>query len=151
MIRRPPRSTLFPYTTLFRSDPIEAGQMRNTQVFVGDYIPPRANEVQVSSLCRFKARWHNSKKVVSLLDWPTIPLSRIHTAPIAYTIISRNFPHLRGMRRLPMHRWERFSSNRIFHWLGIDQWRSNCTMPYFWATHNAQWNMVSPVAVWMRL
>src|SRR5438876_11996342 len=25
MIRRPPRSTLFPYTTLFRSAPIEAG------------------------------------------------------------------------------------------------------------------------------
>src|SRR5256885_4761493 len=25
MIRRPPRSTLFPYTTLFRSDPIEVG------------------------------------------------------------------------------------------------------------------------------
>src|SRR2546430_13519862 len=24
MIRRPPRSTLFPYTTLFRSDPLEA-------------------------------------------------------------------------------------------------------------------------------
>src|SRR2546426_2588538 len=26
MIRRPPRSTLFPYTTLFRSSPAEAGQ-----------------------------------------------------------------------------------------------------------------------------
>src|SRR3712207_8593174 len=25
MIRRPPRSTLFPYTTLFRSDPVLAG------------------------------------------------------------------------------------------------------------------------------
>src|SRR3712207_9079537 len=33
MIRRPPRSTLFPYTTLFRSDPVDpevlAGQARN--------------------------------------------------------------------------------------------------------------------------
>src|SRR3712207_7118708 len=26
MIRRPPRSTLFPYTTLFRSDDVEAGR-----------------------------------------------------------------------------------------------------------------------------
>src|SRR3712207_7294372 len=26
MIRRPPRSTLFPYTTLFRSRPVRAGQ-----------------------------------------------------------------------------------------------------------------------------
>src|SRR5258705_2554603 len=25
MIRRPPRSTLFPYTTLFRSDPLQEG------------------------------------------------------------------------------------------------------------------------------
>src|SRR3712207_7973955 len=28
MIRRPPRSTLFPYTTLFRSDPEELHDMR---------------------------------------------------------------------------------------------------------------------------
>src|SRR2546430_8016376 len=27
MMRRPPRSTLFPYTTLFRSDPTEAADM----------------------------------------------------------------------------------------------------------------------------
>src|SRR3712207_7503065 len=26
MIRRPPRSTLFPYTTLFRSDPVAGGE-----------------------------------------------------------------------------------------------------------------------------
>src|SRR3712207_7704442 len=29
MIRRPPRSTLFPYTTLFRSDPPRAGRVRD--------------------------------------------------------------------------------------------------------------------------
>src|SRR5260370_26996355 len=33
MIRRPPRSTLFPYTTLFRSRRIRAG---HAQVFVND-------------------------------------------------------------------------------------------------------------------
>src|SRR5689334_24249568 len=27
MVRRPPRSTLFPYTTLFRSQPLRAGQL----------------------------------------------------------------------------------------------------------------------------
>src|SRR3712207_8738549 len=27
MIRRPPRSTLFPYTTLFRSEPIDTGKL----------------------------------------------------------------------------------------------------------------------------
>src|SRR2546427_6367988 len=31
MIRRPPRSTLFPYTTLFRSEIVEAGDPRDLQ------------------------------------------------------------------------------------------------------------------------
>src|SRR3712207_7750194 len=30
MIRRPPRSTLFPYTTLFRSDPVILGSIWNS-------------------------------------------------------------------------------------------------------------------------
>src|SRR2546429_1325704 len=40
MIRRPPRSTLFPYTTLFRSHMNEALNLRDAQVverWVGDY------------------------------------------------------------------------------------------------------------------
>src|SRR2546425_11565985 len=32
MIRRPPRSTLFPYTTLFRSDPDQAGDLAGGRV-----------------------------------------------------------------------------------------------------------------------
>src|SRR3712207_8505738 len=35
MIRRPPRSTLFPYTTLFRSDPEVAAQLDHVQVVRG--------------------------------------------------------------------------------------------------------------------
>src|SRR5256885_12465121 len=31
MIRRPPRSTLFPYTTLFRSDQVTAGPFGSTE------------------------------------------------------------------------------------------------------------------------
>src|SRR2546426_8520031 len=33
MIRRPPRSTLFPYTTLFRSEVEARGESRGVQVF----------------------------------------------------------------------------------------------------------------------
>src|SRR3712207_7301355 len=36
MIRRPPRSTLFPYTTLFRSRREQEGAMRLAQVGSGD-------------------------------------------------------------------------------------------------------------------
>src|SRR5689334_24349330 len=39
MIRRPPRSTLFPYTTLFRSIPVQAGQYVLVQ---GDQQPELA-------------------------------------------------------------------------------------------------------------
>src|SRR2546422_7937869 len=43
MIRRPPRSTLFPYTTLFRSRPREgrAGRRDAGRVPEGDGSPPR--------------------------------------------------------------------------------------------------------------
>src|SRR5947207_11314642 len=43
MIRRPPRSTLFPYTTLFRSQPVVAGKQGSRGVairecFAGDPV-----------------------------------------------------------------------------------------------------------------
>src|SRR3712207_8502011 len=38
MIRRPPRSTLFPYTTLFRSDTVHIDTNKYTDVKMGDEI-----------------------------------------------------------------------------------------------------------------
>src|SRR3712207_7249800 len=40
MIRRPPRSTLFPYTTLFRSAGLGQGGQRRQQGRIGDDDPP---------------------------------------------------------------------------------------------------------------
>src|SRR3712207_9410965 len=40
MIRRPPRSTLFPYTTLFRSIPVVALTDTNCDPEVVDYVIP---------------------------------------------------------------------------------------------------------------
>src|SRR3712207_9159594 len=45
MIRPPPRSTLFPYTTLFRSDPVDRGargprELRQLGLGEGDRRPP---------------------------------------------------------------------------------------------------------------
>src|SRR3989454_3238439 len=65
MIRRPPRSTLFPYTTLFRSVPTPAGTTRTTQdedlALVLQRLKALALERQVallvvSQLSRFAAK-----------------------------------------------------------------------------------------------
>src|SRR3712207_6893410 len=43
MIRRPPRSTLFPYTTLFRSRPaVQPGQQRQQQVLTDGVVEDQA-------------------------------------------------------------------------------------------------------------
>src|SRR5258707_4959122 len=50
MIRRPPRSTLFPYTTLFRSDAAVAGQRVGGRLGVGPHaLLQRAPEEGVRS------------------------------------------------------------------------------------------------------
>src|SRR2546427_11494460 len=46
MIRRPPRSTLFPYTTLFRSDVLEQQLLQRARVLVGDHGADLGDEVQ---------------------------------------------------------------------------------------------------------
>src|SRR3989337_3760708 len=56
MIRRPPRSTLFPYTTLFRSSPF--GDDLNGYLWVAD---PR----QVSFLDRKSTRLNSSHRSIS--------------------------------------------------------------------------------------
>src|SRR2546426_8850849 len=48
MIRRPPRSTLFPYTTLFRSDPDGC---------ILDVLMPRADGREVLRRLRAAGRW----------------------------------------------------------------------------------------------
>src|SRR2546426_8837184 len=44
MIRRPPRSTLFPYTTLFRS-------IRRQTSDVREYIPPPMRQANIRNFC----------------------------------------------------------------------------------------------------
>src|SRR3989442_6809066 len=60
MIRRPPRSTLFPYTTLFRSDlMVERGPIRyrdgNQGEYVADFVP-------------VEKRFYPYRDTVSILD-----------------------------------------------------------------------------------
>src|SRR5437899_5069316 len=44
MIPPPPRSTLFPYTTLFRSFQVNSGQRRKAVIFWKDNVEPFAKE-----------------------------------------------------------------------------------------------------------
>src|SRR2546430_7723206 len=63
MIRRPPRSTLFPYTTLFRS--IELGDIRSVALLVPDGLQPMVVGVAViaqhSSLAVRRSEEHTSE------------------------------------------------------------------------------------------
>src|SRR2546425_1739598 len=64
MIRRPPRSTLFPYTTLFRSVPIES-RIHVTGFFdrcQGHEIPPRQHSApQLPGRCPVRSEEHTSE------------------------------------------------------------------------------------------
>src|SRR5256885_17239437 len=50
MIRRPPRSTLFPYTTLFRSGPCRAGRRRAAGAQIARRRRPGRSEEHTSEL-----------------------------------------------------------------------------------------------------
>src|SRR3712207_8756585 len=54
MIRRPPRSTLFPYTTLFRS--VHAGHVGEVEVHGRDGDAPRVDGGQVGPMLVVEAR-----------------------------------------------------------------------------------------------
>src|SRR2546422_1947579 len=62
MIRRPPRSTLFPYTTLFRSLPQQIqrapnlGQLQTCRGSAHDHRVPRALKGQPLALCALLRR-----------------------------------------------------------------------------------------------
>src|SRR5436309_5714011 len=46
MIRRPPRSTLFPYTTLFRSHRVDVGRERIAREILRAHRPPFSRRVR---------------------------------------------------------------------------------------------------------
>src|SRR2546426_5011959 len=55
MIRRPPRSTLFPYTTLFRSkDCAQSVDFRAQSVEVGRCQPPHADQAMIGEAVKLR-------------------------------------------------------------------------------------------------
>src|SRR5260221_3680746 len=68
MIRRPPRSTLFPYTTLFRSPIASApSELAETIAAIGSIPPSRTRSINSSAL-RPCAQWSRSEEHTSELQ-----------------------------------------------------------------------------------
>src|SRR5437588_1207314 len=74
MLRRPPRSTLFPYTTLFRSD-LGEGEIQS---------PGHHDDLGADGECR-KARHHERLTAVARTDRKSTRLNSSHTV-ISYAV-----------------------------------------------------------------
>src|SRR2546421_5229855 len=61
MIRRPPRSTLFPYTTLFRSQGLDRGRLRCTAAARSVALVHRRIRVRLLLDTNALVRWHLKK------------------------------------------------------------------------------------------
>src|SRR3989442_11713092 len=62
MIRRPPRSTLFPYTTLFRSPMFTCGLLRSNFSFAISSSAPQSNSFQTIPKSRsYRSEEHTSE------------------------------------------------------------------------------------------
>src|SRR2546430_12610669 len=79
MIRRPPRSTLFPYTTLFRSRGIcdHHGPFGRREVYAAEYhrrSEEHTSELQSQSnlVCRLLLEKKKNKSIKQLINTPTI-------------------------------------------------------------------------------
>src|SRR5260370_30624469 len=60
MIRRPPRSTLFPYTTLFRSGDVSAFRLGTRRCLLVNH-PDLIEEVLVTNARNFRSEEHTSE------------------------------------------------------------------------------------------
>src|SRR2546422_7325193 len=99
MIRRPPRSTLFPYTTLFRSNvaALNAGHAYGETAEMSEYgvgytvrrapVAPRSEEhtSELQSRLHLVCRLLLEKKKKQLASVITVVLSATHTISCAYT------------------------------------------------------------------
>src|SRR2546429_2530840 len=59
MIRRPPRSTLFPYTTLFRSQILRVSAS-------SPFFLPTSRRTSVNGICRFSGNWRSEEHTSEL-------------------------------------------------------------------------------------
>src|SRR3712207_7871440 len=89
MIRRPPRSTLFPYTTLFRSRPLLPGDRRAVRAPRGDLGDPRrAQPARVPARVADQiGRAHVLTPVTPIIRMPSFACKKIPNAILAIVIV----------------------------------------------------------------
>src|SRR2546428_9995526 len=68
MIRRPPRSTLFPYTTLFRSERSKPWQPSKAKPNRKSLAPPRVKSERSTSCSARSSSWKRSEEHTSELQ-----------------------------------------------------------------------------------
>src|SRR5256885_5689477 len=92
MIRRPPRSTLFPYTTLFRSITIDYlpgtdEQQKNVAEYVRAQLKKRSEEhtSELQSPCNLVCRLLLEKKKQQASIAAALPVGRVHMTCTACT------------------------------------------------------------------
>src|SRR5256885_10254878 len=92
MIRRPPRSTLFPYTTLFRSGCLEGSSLIFCAAAIGHQSPSRSEEhtSELQSPCNLVCRLllEKKKKMITryiLYDHSTLPFQTARLSQCATT------------------------------------------------------------------
>src|SRR2546429_5731368 len=84
MIRRPPRSTLFPYTTLFRSEieALKAGALLHDigKIAVPDYILNKPGKLTAPEFEQMKMHTIVGAKILGRVDfpYPVVPIVRHH-------------------------------------------------------------------------
>src|SRR2546426_3434441 len=96
MIRRPPRSTLFPYTTLFRSPRRDGLRIR---------MPRRANSSTTSRPLHFFVAWVRlirSEEHTSELQSPCNLVCRLLLEKKKKSAISASQPHVAANQRSPV-------------------------------------------------
>src|SRR5258708_22410259 len=87
MIRRPPRSTLFPYTTLFRSLRYTRNRVMIRPILVSPIspVPHYGNRPKLVSLETYD---HGESNAVGCKDFGRFPRSEEHTLNSSHQIIS---------------------------------------------------------------
>src|SRR5688572_32325834 len=94
-MRRPPRSTLFPYTTLFRSKPEQQQSQRLT-----DALFPQKQDSPESEKLELEARLtFSSREVLSRMDFDTMSAAELVEAKKMLAALRLPLPLIRMRRR----------------------------------------------------